>query len=315
MSGARAALAAALLLAATTAYAEAPVTVRWLGVAGFSIASGDTVLLHDPFLSRPSLWRTALFRYRPDRELLARLTGPGGAAPEAGRAKLVLIGHSHYDHLGDAPWFAETAGATIVGSETTVAISRGYGVPGDRVQRADVGDTLTQEPFHVRVVESRHAGVVLGKVPLPGEVSEPPDGPIHALSFLLGDARGYLVTHRPTGLRLFFLSSAAVHPPGLDELRREGVRVDVLFAPTQGRSERYAQWLVDLLRPRIVVLHHYESFFVPVDDPEADAPRDPEDLTAFEAEIETAARLVGHDVEVRRLGLFETLEIEPAAAR
>ena len=36
------------------------VSVRWLGVAGFSLWSGDTALLHDPYLSRPPLWRVLL---------------------------------------------------------------------------------------------------------------------------------------------------------------------------------------------------------------------------------------------------------------
>ena len=36
-------------------------------------------------------------------------------AAELGRAAAILVGHSHYDHLGDAPWLARRTGAVLVG--------------------------------------------------------------------------------------------------------------------------------------------------------------------------------------------------------
>ncbi|MEE9607238.1 MAG: MBL fold metallo-hydrolase [Myxococcota bacterium] len=291
------------------ASAEPAVTVRWLGVAGFAIESGDTALLHDPYLSRPGLWRTALFRYRPNPAVLGPLLAAGSPAPELARARLILIGHSHFDHLGDAPWIAQRSGASLAGSATSVAIARGYGLAAEQTQQLAPGARVEVGPFAIRVVESRHAAVLLGRVPLPGQLEEPPDGPIHALSFVLGDARGYLVEHRPTGLRLFLLSSAGVHPPALEGLRKEGVSVDVLLAAVQGRDAEYAATLVTSLRPRVVVPHHFESFFRPIDDPRASEPSDPADLAAFEQEIRAAAEAAGAPVEVRYLDLFGTLTL------
>jgi L-ascorbate metabolism protein UlaG (beta-lactamase superfamily) len=289
--------------------ASGAVTVRWLGVAGFSIQAGGTTLLFDPYLSRPSLWRTLLWRYRPDTERLARLTGPGSPAPELASAELLLIGHSHFDHLGDAPWLAGRSGALLVGSETTVAIARGYGLPEARTRRADPGARLREGPFEIRVVESRHAPVLFGRVPLEGEVRTPPKAPIHALSFVLGDARGYLVTHRPTGLRVYVLSSADRHLPALEALREEGVEVDLLLPAMRGRDAGFARDLVRTLRPHRIVPHHFDDFFRGLDDPDAAAPADPEDLAAFESELRAAGEAAGVALEVRRLGLFETLTL------
>jgi L-ascorbate metabolism protein UlaG (beta-lactamase superfamily) len=310
-------IALALLASPVTAVADdGGVRVRWLGVAGFSFESGDTVLLHDPYLSRPGLWESLFTLYRPDPEVLTPLLAEDGPAPEMARTRTVLIGHSHFDHLGDAPWIAQRTGATVAGSQTTVAISQGYGLPESQTRRVEPGDVWIEGPFRVRVVESRHAKVLFGRVPLPGEVSEPPDAPIHALSFLLGDARAYLLTHRETGLNVFTLSSAGRHLPALEAMRREGVEVDLLLAAIMGRDAEFARDLVVNLRPRIVVPHHFASFFDSIDDPDAAQPSDPEDLDAFEAEVRAAAGEAGLDVAIRRLTLFEALELsaEPTAA-
>jgi L-ascorbate metabolism protein UlaG (beta-lactamase superfamily) len=221
----------------------------------------------------------------------------------------VLIGHSHFDHLGDAPWIAARSGARVAGSGTTVAIARGYGLPAAQAVRVDPGGSLEEGPFRVQVIESRHARVLLGRVPLEGEVAAPPAGPIHAFSFALGDARGYLVTHRASGLRIFLLSSAAVHAPALRALRDEGVEVDLLLPAIQGRDAHFARELVASLRPRLVVPHHHDDFFRSLDEPDAAAPGDAGDLAAFEAEIREAAAAAGIDTEVRRLGLFEALTL------
>jgi L-ascorbate metabolism protein UlaG (beta-lactamase superfamily) len=289
-----------------------PVRVRWLGVAGFSLGDGETTLLHDPYFSRPGLWRTLFARYRPDEAVLAPLLGPSSPAPELERGQLILIGHSHFDHLGDAPWIAARTGATVAGSATTVAISQGYGLAAAQTRRADPGDVLEVGQFEIRVVESRHAKVVLGRVPLPGELTEPPDAPIHAVSFKLGDARGYLVTHRASGVRVYLLSSAGTHPPALEGLLEPGARVDLLLAAGQGRQPELARELVTALRPRVAVAHHFDDFFRALDHAEAGAPADPEDFAAFTSELRDAGRHAGIDVEVRSLALWEALSLQPA---
>ena len=197
----------------------------------------------------------------------------------------------------------------MAGSKTTVAISQAYGLAEAQTRRVEPGDVWIEGPFRIRVVASRHAKVLFGRVPLPGEVREPPDAPIHALSFLLGDARAYLLTHRETGLRIFTLSSAGRHLPALEALRNEGIEIDLLLAAVMGRDAEFARDLVVNLRPRVVVPHHFASFFDSIDDPDAAQPSDPEDLAAFEAEVRAAAGEAGIDVAIRRLDLFEDLEL------
>jgi L-ascorbate metabolism protein UlaG (beta-lactamase superfamily) len=284
-------------------------SLRWLGVAGVSITDGDAVLLHDPFFSRHGLMRILFDYYEPNVPLLERLLAPGSPAPELASADWILVGHAHYDHLGDVPFLATRSGALLAGSQTALNLAQGYGLPAERTRRVVPGDVFDAGPFEVRVVEGRHAKLALGQVPFAGEVSTPPRGPVHAFSFKLGDARHYLVTHRPSGLRVFTSSSAGRHLPALEALAAEGVRVDVLLAAATGRDAAYAGDLVRTLRPRVVVPWHFDDLFTRADAPGAAAPRDPADLDAFEAELRGAAERAGSPLEVKRLGIFESLAI------
>jgi L-ascorbate metabolism protein UlaG (beta-lactamase superfamily) len=303
-------LALALALAGA-APAAAEVQVRWLGVAGFTLTAGGTTLAHDPYLSRPGLFATLFRSYVPDEAVLARLVGPESPAPELARASLYLVGHSHYDHLGDVPWLALRSEGRVAGSATTAAIARGYGLPEEGALIVSPGAVFEEGPFEVRVVKSRHAKVMFGRVPFEGVVTEPPEPPIHAFSFKLGDARAYLVTERASGIRVLILSSADRNTAALEALGQTAAPVDLVLAASGGRDPDYARDLVRTLRPRLVVPHHFDDLTLPLDDPEAGAPRDEEDLAAFEAEVRAAAAAEGVSLEVRRLGLFEALTVGP----
>jgi L-ascorbate metabolism protein UlaG (beta-lactamase superfamily) len=306
---------AALLLALLAAApAAAEVRVRWLGVAGFTIESGETTIAHDPFLSRPGALRSLFRRYVPDESVLARFIAPDSPAPGLGRAALYLVGHSHYDHLGDVPWLAARTQGRVVGSATTAAIAQGYGLAPDETVVAGPGEALSEGPFDVRVFASRHAKVLFGRVPLEGELIAPPEAPIHAASFVLGDARGYLVTERASGLRIVLLSSAAVDPEALVALGKEAAPVDALLPATLGRDADYARLLVEALRPRLVIPHHFDDFYTPIDDPTAGTPSDEDELAAFEAELQAAAKAEGVAVELRRPKLFEAIELQARAS-
>jgi L-ascorbate metabolism protein UlaG (beta-lactamase superfamily) len=288
---------------------RAEVELRWLGVAGFTLRAGDTVIAHDPYLSRPGFFATLLRRYEPDAAVLERLLAAPGPAPELARASLYLVGHSHYDHLGDVPWLALRTNGRVLGSATTAAIAQGYGVPEERTVVVGPGNYLEEGAFTVRAIASEHAKVFFGSVPFEGEVLDPPEAPLHAFSFKMGGALGYLVTERASGLRVMLLSSANRN---LVELEAEGMTaapVDALLAASSGRDADYARDLVRTLRPRLVVPHHFDDFSIPLGDPDAGAALDEEDLAAFEAELRAAAAAEGVALEIRRPGLFEVIAV------
>ena len=307
---------AALLLLVSPSFAgaaRAEVELRWLGVAGFTLRAGDTVIAHDPYLSRPGRFATLFRPIQPDAAVLDRMLGPASPAPELARVSLLLVGHSHYDHLADVPEIARRTGARVAGSATTANIARAYGLAPERALVVGPGAVLEEGAFAVRVFESRHAKVLLGRVPFEGVLTEPPEAPLRAFSFVLGDARGYLVTERASGLRIVILSSAGRHVPALEEIGQVAAPVDLLLAASQGGDASYARDLVRTLHPRLVVPQHFDDFSVPLDDPAAGDPVDPEALAAFEAQLRDAAAAEGVALEIRRPKLFQTIALAPGA--
>lgn len=93
------------------------VVVQYLGVGGFLFKRGDDVILTAPFYSSPSLLEIAFnHELRPDTDAINRLFPLDGE-----KAKAILVGHSHFDHLMDVPYIAlhRAKAADVYGSSTT----------------------------------------------------------------------------------------------------------------------------------------------------------------------------------------------------
>jgi L-ascorbate metabolism protein UlaG (beta-lactamase superfamily) len=226
--------------------------VRWLGTAGHVVASRTTTLLIDPFLTRPTP-RQLLGKIPPDTSLHARWL------PD--RVDAVLLGHSHYDHLLDAPSIAKRYAARFVGSATSASFARAGGVPEERIEVVPPeGRTLEIGDFTITFVPSLHGRILFGKVPLPGEVRSPPALPATFLDYLMGGAFGILMQ---SGERsLYHNGSADLIDAGL-----EGKAADVLLVGLAGRrgTRDYLRRLTSLLSPQVVIPTHHDAFFGPLE--------------------------------------------------
>ncbi len=208
-------------------------------------------LVIDPYLSR----------FGPRDLLLSSLT-PNAAAIRAqlpSRAEAVVCGHSHFDHLLDAPLFAQLSNAKLVGSGTTVAIGRAHGLPREQlVAIPPTGGEVALPSFSVTFVPSLHAQLLFGRVPFPGEVSEP-RLPLRPWQYRMGGAFGVLV--RAAGVSVYHNGSA-----DLVDAELQGHHADVLLVGLAGRRHTpdYLKRLLRLLRPRLVIPAHHDAFFSPL---------------------------------------------------
>ncbi|HEY1586997.1 MAG TPA: MBL fold metallo-hydrolase, partial [Polyangia bacterium] len=205
----------------TSAANGAALRIRWLGTAGHVIETATTTLLIDPFLTRPSLAQLT-GRIAPDESAIrARLPA---------RVDAVLCGHSHFDHLLDAPFIARTTGAVLAGSGTTAAFARASGVAESQlIIVPPSGRTFTVGDATIRFVPSLHGRIVFGHVPFTGEVASAPTLPARAWHYRMGGAFGILV--EAGGVRVYHNGSADLID---DEL--EGERADVLLVGLAGRK-------------------------------------------------------------------------------
>ena len=250
---------------------DTSVRVAWLGTAAHVVATKTTTVLIDPYVSRHGLAAVATRRLEPDERAIARWI------PE--KVDAILCGHSHYDHLLDAPRIARRTGAKLVGSATTCAFARAEGVAeAQLVEVPASGARLEVGDVKIRFVPSKHGRIVAGRVPFPGEVRSPPRLPARASDYKMGGAFGIVLD--AAGVRVYHNGSA-----DLVDSELEGERADVLLVGLAGRkgTPNYLRRLLDALAPKLVVPTHHDAFFAPL---EAGLHLLPAiDLKGFESEV------------------------------
>lgn len=232
--------------------AGAALRLSWLGTAGFVVEAAGKTILVDPFLTRPPLTR-AFRRVVPDDLAIAR------HVPR--RVDAVLCGHSHFDHVADAPRIARLTKAKLVGSPSTCAWGRAEGLEEDQlVQVPPSGAIVRFGDVEIRFVPSRHGKIAFGRVPFPGEIRGTPRTPARIWHYRMGGAFGILL--RAPGVSLYHNGSA-----DLIDAELEGEHVDVLLAGLAGRkgTENYVARLVSALGPKLVVPTHHDAFFAPLE--------------------------------------------------
>ena len=142
-----------------------PITLKYLGAAGWEITDGTTFVLIDPYLSRingppppgghPMAGDTRRAYGWDD------VASPDLAAIDAHiqHADFVLVTHTHYDHILDVPHIALKTRAAVIGTESTENVMRAYGVPEEQLITVRGGEDYQFGPFSLRVIPSIHSAL------------------------------------------------------------------------------------------------------------------------------------------------------------
>ena len=237
------------------------VRVTWLGVATLLFDDGETQLLIDGFISRPTLADVVLGK--PVKSDAARINY---VMDKYGMRRLAAIipAHSHYDHAMDAGAIANRSSASILGSETTANIARGAGVPEDQIVVVDDGSQFTFGQFTVTMIHSQHAPVGWGgSVPYDGTVDEPLEAPAPISAWRVGQSYSIVVAH-PHGTTVV-QGSAGFREKALADVQADVVMLGVQLIDGLGRkyAEQYWQALVTATGADHVILIHFEDFTRP----------------------------------------------------
>jgi L-ascorbate metabolism protein UlaG (beta-lactamase superfamily) len=226
--------------------------VRWLGTAAHIVETATTRILLDPFVSRPGLRQVAGAPLVPDEGAIFAMVRT--------RVDAILCGHSHYDHLLDAPLIAAKTGALLAGSRTTCAFGRAAGLAEDRLVLAPPeGRVFTVGDIEVRFVPSLHGRFFFGRVPTTGEALHVDALPARQRDYKMGGAFGLHL--RGGGVSLYHNGSADLIDTAL-----AGLDADVVLAGLAGRfaTPDYVERLTRALRPKLVVPTHHDAFFAPL---------------------------------------------------
>jgi L-ascorbate metabolism protein UlaG (beta-lactamase superfamily) len=209
---------------------------RWFGLACPEMELGEQTLVIDPCFSRFPPWPMLLGRLRPSQRTPFSYDNCRG----------ILVTHSHWDHLLDAPGLALASGATIYGSANTGTLMGNSGVPVAQRQGVQAGEKFQSGDFRVEVLQAEHE-----KVPLYGVGLVPPGlrPPFEARDYRLDNYFCYIIAAGS----IKFMTDPGVNPHMLPE-------ADVLFTQPH-RSERYYRRVLDMVKPRLVVPIHWDSLF------------------------------------------------------
>lgn len=233
------------------------VRVTWMGTAGLYVSDGDTGFYIDPFVSRYGLINVGFgFALAPRHDLINEWVSITGGKT----AKAVLVSHSHYDHVMDAPFFAEASGATIIGSESTANVARGAGLPESQIRKIRDGASVSMGKFTATFIKSIHSPALFGRIPWQGGISRPLIPPASASSYREGGSYAILVTH-PKGTFLHYGS------PGIKPGIFENISADVMFLSIGGRKDTptLVEHVVAPLNPKKVIPIHFDDLFGPLD--------------------------------------------------
>jgi len=258
------------------------VQMTYLGVGGWIFQRGRDQVVAAPLFTNPSLLRTGLAGIRSDTAAVNR-----GMAPyDVSGAAAILVGHAHYDHLMDVPQLARrlAPSAVILGSRTVKNTLGEWSGVADRVLLVDslAGDqdhpgswVVLSPGMRVLPLRSHHAphfdGYTLYKGTTDRPLAEEPrwakewvDGPSYAFLVDFLDPDGTVV------FRIYYQDAVAAPPRGFapDALMAERPVDVAIFVPaTFDQVDWHPEAFVANLRPRWVLLGHWEDFFAPPTNP------------------------------------------------
>jgi len=265
--------------------------LAWVGTAGFRLSYEGQHLLIDPYLTRLPIG--ALLRrsvVAPDLARLATLPDPVAIA----------VGHTHFDHAFDVPALASRAGCPVFGSRSSAHLMRLHG-RGELAVEVETHRPYAVGPFTLTFVPSKHSRLLAGlAVPSAGELTCEHLDELTPQRFRCGQVFGIHV--EVAGRTFFHQGSCDLED---DAIRQRGV--DYLLCGIAGRrfTPRYWERLLRRLEPRVLVPHHFDDFFRPIDAPIGYSIN--VNLAAFPDEIAAVSR----DFEIRSLALGEAVAGPP----
>jgi L-ascorbate metabolism protein UlaG (beta-lactamase superfamily) len=238
-------------IGALVASSAAPVALTYLGVAGWQLTHAGNTLLLDPYFTRAAV--TDFSRpLLPDTAAISRFAPPA--------ADVILVGHSHYDHLLDVPTIALRTSATVAGTASTLNVARAAGVPEARLQLAIPGRALTLHSFSIRPLASLHSLIGIPSVDIPRDVRLP----LATKDYGEGGTLAYLVD--VGGRSLFFLDTANFDEAALRGAH-PGLHPDVAVIAV-GLREKIPDYTCRLMRllgdPPVVFPNHFDAHAEPL---------------------------------------------------
>ncbi|MEO1244701.1 MAG: MBL fold metallo-hydrolase [Pseudomonadota bacterium] len=237
------------------------VTATWFGTSMLVIDDGDTQILIDAYVSRPSVLSLVLDRpIASDAAAINRFILDNRLE----RLSAIIPGHTHFDHSLDIAAIANRSRASIIGSRSAASIAKGAGVPDDQVIVVEESTEFQFGEFVVTLLPTEHGRFGWNaSIPFAGEIEAPLATPARASAYRAGRCFSILIAH-PQGTALVQTSAGFV-PDALNGVAADVVFLGVGMLETMGRdyAEQYWLNLVTMSGAERVIPLHFDDYTQP----------------------------------------------------
>ncbi len=269
--------------------AQKSVELYYSGAAGFCIKYKGQSVLHDPFLTRISLFGQ-LKDQKNDSIKIAQYLDSTRLTPQT-PPQLILGGHTHHDHMYDTPYIfyqlASKKGPYFMGTESMQDIMRHWDNKSftkhhkhiwtfaSVYSSSDTSETLPwcylpDSSIRVLPIESTHAPHLCSWTFFKGKPKlEEEKSLSRASSWRTCNSLAYVIDFLgPEGekeLRIYIQSSSPDKGMGIPPASLEGFDIAILTTASFHLVEGHPEDLLKAIKPKLTIISHWETIFKELD--------------------------------------------------
>ena len=228
--------------------------LKWYGTAALLVSDGQTAIAFDPFLG--------IRRGNLHPEKIS-----DSDAGELAQASDVFVTHGHFDHIIQIPALYAGGSTVIHATAAPCGTLKDHGISEKQLDMISPGGYYETGNISIRTFQGRHCVFDAPLVIMTSLRYLRPGNFRHGLRLLQ-----YNRNYPENGEILFYELECRnkrlqiMGSMGLDEKEKYPTGADLLILPYQGKSNpvKYAASLVERLKPKAVLLDHYDDSFPPM---------------------------------------------------
>jgi L-ascorbate metabolism protein UlaG (beta-lactamase superfamily) len=239
------------------------IRVTSFGTTTLLIDDGESQILIDGFLSRPSLFKDLTSPIATNQALVDRIL----EREQVNRLKAIFISHSHYDHVLDAAYITRRTQARLYGSPSTLNIGRGGGLPEEQLTLFTVHAPVMVGKFNITVLPSLHSKPLSIHNDLGVAITRPLKQPARMSDYTEGGSFDFFIQHE--NIRLVIHPSFNFIKNSFDHIQADVLFLGIARLGKAGPAtrEKFYRETVGKVCPRLVIPIHWDNFFLPLNRP------------------------------------------------